>query len=320
MEETKAVKPSDSGSLVAQRANLLPQSLEQVFAFGEMMSRSGCVPQHLANKDACSAVALQALQWGLNPFAVAQKTYMITKGKLSYEAQLIMAVINVSGALNSALKFQWNGEWEKVQGKVIQKESARTDDNGEKKKYYIPAWKPEDEKGLSCTVTASLKKDGEEHSLTVELTQATIRNSTLWASDPRQQLAYLTVKRWASLYCPEVILGFVTDEDVYEERQPIDGGEVIPEPVKQTMLAIGEDIEDGEPEPVEPETVEMPTEEEKKEMRGSIKATGNHFKTIEELTDFVKTALGFTSEDSFTLDTLTKAQCLEVTEFYKAQA
>ncbi len=32
---------------------------------------------------------------------------------------------------------------------------------------------------------------------------------TLWASDPRQQLAYLAVKRWARLYCPDVIPGSI---------------------------------------------------------------------------------------------------------------
>ena len=286
------------------------------------MSKSGCVPQHLANKDACSAVALQALQWGLNPFAVAQKTYMITKGKLSYEAQLIMAVINVSGALKSAIKFQWTGDWSKVQGKVTQKESTRTDDNGEKKKYYIPAWKSEDEKGLSCTVTASLKKDGEEHSLTVELTQATIRNSTLWASDPRQQLAYLTVKRWASLYCPEVILGFVTDEDVYEERQSVDGGEVIPEPVQKPMLdPIGEDIEDNTPEtPKEPELAEtelLMSEEDKKALRVLAKEKGA--KSKDDVVSFAMTALGYPAGADFKLEEMTAAQFGEVKAFYQEQ-
>ena len=49
------------------------------------------------------------------------------------------------------------------------------------------------------------------------LAQARTRNSTLWADDPRQQLAYLAVKRWARLYCPEVILG------VYDRRVGKDG-------------------------------------------------------------------------------------------------
>jgi hypothetical protein len=34
----------------------------------------------------------------------------------------------------------------------------------------------------------------------------------------RQQLAYLAVKRWARLYCPDVILGVYTADEV-DERE-----------------------------------------------------------------------------------------------------
>jgi hypothetical protein len=50
------------------------------------------------------------------------------------------------------------------------------------------------------------------------LQQARTRNSTLWADDPKQQLAYLGVKRWARLYTPDVILG-VYSVDELEERE-----------------------------------------------------------------------------------------------------
>lgn len=49
------------------------------------------------------------------------------------------------------------------------------------------------------------------------LAQARTRNSTLWADDPRQQLAYLAVKRWARLYCPEVILGVYTIDELEKD-------------------------------------------------------------------------------------------------------
>lgn len=50
------------------------------------------------------------------------------------------------------------------------------------------------------------------------LAQARTRNSTLWADDPRQQLAYLAVKRWARLYCPEVILGVYTIDELERRK------------------------------------------------------------------------------------------------------
>lgn len=321
MEEA-GIKPSDSGSLVAQRMNLLPQNMEQLFAFGEMMSKSGILPSHLKTKEACIAVTLQSLQWGLSPFAVAQKTFVIS-GKLGYEAQLIMAVINVSGALKDPFEFKWDGDWSRVQGNVLQKTSqTKKDDNGEPKKYFVPGWKPEDEKGLSCTVTASTKRDGARHSLTIEMTQATIRNSTLWASDPKQQLAYLTVKRWAALHAPEVILGFASEDDVAEKGQPIEGGEVIPEPVQKPMLApIGEDIEDGAPEtPKDPEPVEtelLMSEEDKKALWILAKEKGA--KSKEDVVSFAMTALGYPAGAEFKLEEITAAQFAEIKAFYKEQ-
>ncbi|MNN40807.1 RecT family protein [compost metagenome] len=52
--------------------------------------------------------------------------------------------------------------------------------------------------------------------MTLLLQQARTRNSTLWADDPKQQLAYLGVKRWARLYTPDVILGVYSVDELEE--------------------------------------------------------------------------------------------------------
>jgi hypothetical protein len=36
----------------------------------------------------------------------------------------------------------------------------------------------------------------------------------LWKTAPKQQIAYLAVKYWARLYCPEVILGVYSPDEV----------------------------------------------------------------------------------------------------------
>ncbi len=59
---------------------------------------------------------------------------------------------------------------------------------------------------------------GEVRTLELLLQQARTRNSTLWADDPKQQLAYLGVKRWARLHTPDVIMG-VYSVDELEERE-----------------------------------------------------------------------------------------------------
>ena len=51
------------------------------------------------------------------------------------------------------------------------------------------------------------------------LAQARTRNSTLWADDPKQQLAYLAQKRWARLYAPGVILGVYTPDELEQPAE-----------------------------------------------------------------------------------------------------
>ena len=188
-----------------------PEGINQLVRFAELMSQSRVtVPAHLAGKPAdCMAVAMQAAQWGMNPFAVAQKTHVIN-GALGYEAQLVNAAITAMAPTKDRIHYEWFGPWENVIGKFVEK----TSDKG--KKYLAPGWNLSDEKGCGVKVWATLKGENEPRVLELLLTQAQVRNSTLWGSDPKQQLAYLGVKRWARLYCPDVILGVYTPDELQD--------------------------------------------------------------------------------------------------------
>lgn len=162
----------------------------------------------------CFAVCLQSMQWGMNPFSVAQKTHLVN-GTLGYEAQLVAAVINSSGVVKDRFHFEWFGEWEKIVGRFKEVESrTKKDDNGNPKKFIVPDWKQEDERGLGIKVWATLRGESQPRVLTLLLTQARTRNSTLWTEDPKQQIAYLVQKRWARLYAPDVILGVYTRDEL----------------------------------------------------------------------------------------------------------
>ena len=162
----------------------------------------------------CLAVVMQAAQWRMNPYAVAQKTHFVN-GTIGYEAQLVSAVIQQSGAVNGMFKFEWFGPWEKIVGNIVERESkTKKDDNGYPKKYKVPGWNQADEEGVGIKVSATLKGETEPRELVLLLKQATTRNSTLWADDPKQQIAYLAQKRWARLYCPGVILGVYTRDEL----------------------------------------------------------------------------------------------------------
>ncbi|MBU4682545.1 recombinase RecT [Cedecea davisae] len=209
---------SQPGATVGTAAAIFsPEGMNQLVRFATLMADSRVtVPAHLAGKPAdCLAVAMQAAQWGMNPFAVAQKTHVIN-GALGYEAQLVNAAITAMAPTKDRVHFEWFGPWENVIGKFKEKTSEKG------KKYLSPDWTLNDEKGCGVKVWATLKGENEPRVLELLLTQAQVRNSTLWGSDPKQQLAYLGVKRWARLYCPDVILGVYTPDELQEAKPRVE--------------------------------------------------------------------------------------------------
>jgi hypothetical protein len=194
-------------------------SFTKIMAVAEVMAKGrATLPKHLQGNPAdCMAVIMQSMQWKMNPFAVAQKTHLVN-GTLGYEAQLVNAVITSLAPTEDRLHYEWFGDWTKVLGKFREGESRtkKDEDTGEPKKYRVPAWSMKDEEGLGVRVWATLRGESEPRVLELLLVQARTRNSTLWADDPRQQLAYLATKRWARLYCPDVLLGVYTPDELDE--------------------------------------------------------------------------------------------------------
>lgn len=199
-------------------------ALEKIERFAAKMAKArGTVPAHIAgNEGDCMAIVMQSMQWGMNPFAVAQKTFSI-KGVLGYEAQLINAVITARAPIKERLQFEWIGtkdEWDKVIGNFEEKTSTKkNDEHGNPAKYRVPKWHINDERPLGVKVWATLRGEENPRELTIMLSQARTRNSTLWVDDPKQQLAYLAVKRWARLYCPDVILGVYSPDELMEREE-----------------------------------------------------------------------------------------------------
>jgi len=192
-------------------------SMDKMMRLADFMaSGKSALPMHLRGSPGdCLAIVMQACQWNLNPFAVAQKTHIVN-GVLGYEAQLVAAVINTSKIVIDRFNFDWFGDWKKVIGKFQIKK-------GDKGEYRVPGWQLSDEEGLGIRVWATLRGEAEPRVLELLLAQARVRNSTLWADDPKQQLAYLAQKRWARLYASDVILG-VYSPDEFDAPAPRDMG------------------------------------------------------------------------------------------------
>jgi hypothetical protein len=180
-----------------------------------MASGRTTVPAHLQDSPGdCMAIVLQSMSWGMSPYAVAQKTYMGPGKKIAYEAQLVSAAINNSGVLQGRLLVKPFGNWSKVGGKF------KVLKNGDGKEYRKPDWTLADEEGLGVTVIGLLKGETEPRVMEVMLQQAQTRNSTLWASNPQQQLSYFAQQQWARLHAPDVILGVYTREELGDDPEP----------------------------------------------------------------------------------------------------
>lgn len=217
MENTNIVTTEQQAPNTISASNSIfnVQALGQLQAFAGLMAQSAVtVPAHLAGKPAdCMAIVMQAMQWGMNPYAVAQKTHLVN-GVLGYEAQLVNAVIASSSAIKGRFHYRYGGEWERC---TTTSEVTR-EKTGKNGKYTVTervrGWKDEDEAGLFVQVGAILRGESEiTWGEPVYLSGVVTRNSPLWVSNPKQQIAYLAVKYWARLYCPEVILGVYTADE-----------------------------------------------------------------------------------------------------------
>lgn len=182
--EQPAAAPED-----LSRALLLnPDRVQALIGFAKLMAESlVTVPKHLQGKPAdCMAVAMQAARWGMNPFAVAQKTHVVN-GALGYEAQLVNAVIQASGAIVGHFHYEFRGDGPKLEVRV----GARLPGDAD---LTWGEW--------LCTSDVKTK------------------NSPLWATNPKQQLGYLQVKNWARLYAPGAILGVYSTDELEELAPP----------------------------------------------------------------------------------------------------
>lgn len=208
---------------------LYGDSFDRMLRIAEVMASGKItVPPHLRGNTAdCLAIVMQAMRWGADPFAVAQKSYVVD-GHLGFESQLVGAILNASGAIeDAALKCEYFGPWEKVIGNYREVESRKVPGT----KYRKLNTSLDDEKGVGIRVWATLTGESEPRELEFLLTQAGVRNSTLWADDPKQQIFYTAQARWTRRFAPGAILGlFTIDEMGITDRDPDD--DLAPPPVR----------------------------------------------------------------------------------------
>lgn len=227
-------------TISASNAIFNVQALTQLQAVAGLMAQAAVtVPEHLRGNPAdCMAIIMQAMQWGMNPYAVAQKTHLVN-GVLGYEAQLVNAVISSSNAIVGRFHYEYEGDWSKCASsrEEIVKKPAKGGGTYDKKEM-VRGWSSADEQGLSVRVGAVIRGESEiTWGEPVFLSSVITRNSPLWISNPKQQIAYLALKYWARLYCPAVVLGVYTPDEVEQRTEK----EINPAPARVSLAEISGD-------------------------------------------------------------------------------
>lgn len=164
-----------------------PTALNALVTFADLMSKATItVPKHLQGKPSdCLAVVMQAAQWRMHPFAVAQQTHFIN-GNISYSGQLIVAVLQATGTIVGAPQYQYEGDGQDLRCRVGMVLRGETE----------PRW-------------TQWLRNGD----------VKIRNSPLWQTHPSQQLGYRQVAYWARQYAPGAILGVYLPDELEEIPQ-----------------------------------------------------------------------------------------------------
>ena len=153
----------------------------QLQRVAKLMSSASLAPAHLRGEGKlgdCFLVAAQAFRWRMDPFAVAQHTYVLS-GKLGYEGKLIAAIVNASGKLQGSLDYRYSGAGDQ----------------------------------RSVTVSGKLVGDAEPREVIGTVAGWKTSNEQ-WKKNADQMLAYRGAREWARRYMPEAILGIHADDDL----------------------------------------------------------------------------------------------------------
>ena len=187
LEQTNFSQGAQGGAL------MLPTNGRELMDMANLMAVSGQMVRdfYRNNPGDCAALIMICQPYGFNPFMVSWKTYKASKNAdapVSFEGQLVNAMVNMSAPVKGRLRYDYEGE-------------------GDKRR---------------CTVTGIDRETGDEITYTSpEVSRIPVKNSPLWKADPDQQLGYYSARAWARRHFPELLLGVYTREEI-EEAPPRD--------------------------------------------------------------------------------------------------
>lgn len=166
-------------------AYLDKNKFDHIWRVGVLFSKSDLVPvQYKGKPENCVLAFNMATRLHIDPIMLMQKTYIV-HGRPGMEGQLVIALVNARGPFKGPI--QWKFE-------------------GEGRDRSCTAYAVHRDTGQTCSATVTWKM--------VELEGWSKKEGSKWLTMPDQMFRYRSATFLARLYCPEVILGFQTIDEI----------------------------------------------------------------------------------------------------------
>ena len=179
---------------ITKWAGLTFNEYREAIEFAKLMSQArNSVPEYLkGNPGDCLAIVTQSLRWRLEPYWVAQHSYVARKESLiAYDSAVHSAIILSSGMLRGRPRYSYDGEGETRTCKVVA--------------YFVGEEHPHDYTTPPLAKCRPRRND-----------EGVVKGSPLWDKDPDQQLAYFAMRSWGRRHAQE-LLGGVYDRDEFDD-------------------------------------------------------------------------------------------------------
>jgi hypothetical protein len=195
----------------------LTQYLHMMELAKTMATCRAAIPEWMrASVGDCLAIWQMAARWGLDPYYVASKTYLMESKSgtlIGFESQLIHSIIESLAPLKGRLRHEIKGEG----------------DN----RY--------------CEVWGTFKGEDAPHRFKSEILgkrvkdigtndRGNFRGSPLWLTKPEVQLFYDASRDWARINCPEVLAGVYAREEL-PDHEPVDVTPKLPTTLAERLRA-----------------------------------------------------------------------------------
>lgn len=166
--------------------------LESAMAIAEELSKSDIIPKEFQKKPANCLIAVElANRLKASPFQVMQNTDIIY-GRPSLRSSFIIGCINNSGKIIGSLKFEIDPNETKCRAWAIEKETGT--------------------RLTGPTITLEMAKA--EGWLT--------KNGSKWKTMPGLMLRYRAASFFGRLYCPEIMNGMYSSDEIQDVYSPQD--------------------------------------------------------------------------------------------------